>query len=418
MTAQKSSAVFYGWRIVAVSALGLMFGFSAIVSSTFGMFVPAMSEEFAASRAQVSLGYSLAFLAMTVCVPLVGQAIDRFGAKVVILACYTVMATGFASFYLFPVGDLLPYYAAYVLVGIGGSGANPLPYSRVIAFWFDRRRGLALGLAGVGTGVGMFVMPIMASRLLELTTWRGAQAALGLVSVLVVAPFVALVLRERPEDMGLVMDGGPDRQAAGEQAAGLPDVADSGSVFRNPTFWKLAIGVLFVSLGAHGVLTNLISILSERGVSRNVSVLASSVLASGSIVGRVLTGYLVDRFFAPYVGAMFLGLAALSIALGLNSGNLPVLAIVAAGIIGLAWGAEVDLLSFLTSRYFALGHFGKVYGYVVTAHTLGAVVGPFLMAVGFDWLGSYRVALSVAGTGVAAAALLIGSLGTYRYRPH
>jgi MFS family permease len=406
-TAATSS---YGWRIVAVSMVGLTCGHTAIVGSTFSMFLTSASAAMHASRAQVSLAYSLSILATVLCVLVVGRGIDRFGAKPVLVTCYTLMAAGLVSLWVFPIDRLPVYYASYILMGIGGAGANPLPYSRVISLWFDRRRGLALGLAAVGTGLGGFVMPFMAAALAQRLHWRAVEATLGVLCLVVVVPLITLALRERPEDVGLTIDGGAARASGPDVVVGM--APDTSSVLAQATFWKIAVAVVCMSSVAHGTVTNIVAIVAERGVPHSSAVLAASALGAGSLSGRLITGLLIDRYFAPYVGAAMFAIAAASIA-AMGTLSAPAMLVATAGLVGVAWGAEVDLLSFLTSKYFAVGKFGRTYAYFITVHALGGVIGPYLFSSGFDRFGSYAVSTSAAALVSVAAAVTISSLGAY-----
>ena len=150
---QKSGKVFYGWWVVLASGVGLALHFGPIIVATFGVFLKPLSQEFGWSRTQISLAFSLATLGLTVAVPFIGRLVDRFGARRVILPAVLLFGLSVLSL-SFLSAHLWHFYAIYLLMGVVGSGTTPVPYAKVISRWFDRKRGLALGLAVAGIAVG------------------------------------------------------------------------------------------------------------------------------------------------------------------------------------------------------------------------------------------------------------------------
>ena len=163
--------VYRGWWVVLVSGIGLMLHYGPIISGTFGVFLKELSQEFGWSRAQISLGYSLSTLVLSAAQPIIGRLLDRFGARRVIVPCLLMFGLGVLSFsFLLP--KLWHFYTIYVFIGVVGSGTTPVPFSKVISHWFDRRRGIALALIATGSSLGAFVLPPFAQALLDVV--RGA----------------------------------------------------------------------------------------------------------------------------------------------------------------------------------------------------------------------------------------------------
>src|SRR5262249_51342893 len=169
---------FHGWWIVFVAGVGLFMGYGPIVTFTFGVFLKPLTEEFGWSRGQISLAFSFSLLVMSFTFPLVGRLVDRFGARKVIVPSVLFFGIGLMSLSLLS-ANLWHLYAVYVLLGLVGGGTAPIPYSNVIAHWFDKKRGLALGLAMVGLGLGTFVMPSLAQMLMTSQGWRQAYIFIG-----------------------------------------------------------------------------------------------------------------------------------------------------------------------------------------------------------------------------------------------
>src|SRR5205823_8653870 len=137
--------IFYGWWIVLVVGFGLSLGYVPIIGFTFSVFFKSLSQEFNWSRAEISLAFSLSLLVLSFSLPLAGRLVDRFGARKVILSSAFFFGLALISFY-FLSASLWHLYAIYLALGLLGSGVSPVPYYNVVTHWFDKRRGLALGL--------------------------------------------------------------------------------------------------------------------------------------------------------------------------------------------------------------------------------------------------------------------------------
>jgi len=302
------------------------------------------------------------------------------------------------------------FYLIYALMGLVGGGTAPVPYSTVISRWFDRRRGLALGLMMVGTGLGMFFMPSFAHALIERWGWRQAYLVLGTMVILITIPVVGALLRDSPQAMGLSPDGRPPQPQRREEQK--DDGLELAHALRVPTFWLLVVAFFLVSATVHGCLTHLAPMLMDRGVSPQEAAQATSLLGGAVLIGRVVTGYLLDRLYAPRVAMGFFAGTTIGVFL-LWSGATHELAFASAFLVGLGMGAEVDIIAYLVSRYFGLRAFGSIYGYAFAAYILGGLAGPLAMGVGVDRTGAYQWPL---GSFLIAMALAIGlmwRLGPY-----
>src|SRR5882672_1580428 len=409
----KRGKLFYGWWVVMTAGLGLGLGYAPIIVYSFGIFLKPLLQEFHSSRGNISLAFTLANLAQAMISPLVGRWADRFGARRVIL----LGSAFFASMLFLSLAlstSLWQLYLFYVLLGIAGIGASPLPYGKVIANWFDRRRGLALGLTMFGLGAGAIIMPALAQGLIATFGWRGAYAAMGLPVLAVCVPVVSLLLKETPGTIGCLPDGAI---AAQPPITKRPNV--DGMVWQDArhgyTFWTMVSAFFLVGVSVHGCVVHLVPMLTDRGVSPHRAALTSSLLGGALLIGRVVTGYLLDRIFAPRVAMIFFSGAAAGIAL-LLSGAASCAPFLAALLIGLGMGAEADIIAYLTSRYFGLRAFGEIYGYAFAAYVLAGALGPWLMGLGFDHTGSYSPVLVGFLVATLGATLVMLKLGPYRYR--
>ncbi len=412
MTApQPEKKLFHGWWILVVAAIGLFMGFGPIVSFTFGVFLKPLIAEFGWSRGQVSLAFSLSLLVMSFAFPFVGRLVDRYGARRVIVPSVVFFGLALMSLSLLS-ANLWHLYAVYIVLGLVGAGTAPVPYSNVISHWFDKKRGLALGLAMAGLGLGTFIMPSLAQMLLTDFGWRQSYVIVGVMVMVVAIPVVALFLIETPQMRGLSPDGEQSLvplSPKGQPLSGL----SAHEARQTSTFWVLVSAFFLMSASVHGCLIHLVPLLTDRGVSPQLAAMATSLFGGALLMGRVGAGYLLDRFFASAVAVTFFCGATLGLIL-LWSGASGATAFFAAFCVGLGMGAEGDIIAYLIGRYFGLRSFSEIYGYAFGAFTLGGVVGPLLMGKAFDSTGSYSSGLAVFVVASVIAAGLMTRLGPYR----
>ena len=205
-TKEANNSFLYGWWIVFVAAIGLFMGYGPIVTFTFSVFLRLLNQEFGWSRGEISQAFSLSLLVMSLAFPVIGRLVDRFGARKVIIPSILLFGLALMSLSWLS-GNLWHLYAVYILLGLVGGGTAPVPYSNVLSHWFDKRRGLALGIAMVGLGLGAFVMPSLAQMLIVSQGWRQAYILIGAMVMVVTIPMVGLFLKETPEMVGLRPDG-------------------------------------------------------------------------------------------------------------------------------------------------------------------------------------------------------------------
>lgn len=411
-TMQADTKLFHGWWIVIVASIGLFMGYGPIVSFTFGVFLKPLIIEFGWSRGQVSLAFSLSLLVMSFAFPFVGRLVDRYGARKVIVPSVFFFGLGLMSLSLLS-ANLWHLYAVYIVLGLVGGGTAPVPYSNVISHWFDKKRGIALGLAMVGLGVGTFVMPSLAQLLLTEFGWRQSYIIVGVMVMVVAIPVVALFLTETPQMRGVSPDGEQAPISLSPKGQPLSLGLSAREARQTHTFWVLVSAFFLMSASVHGCLIHLVPLLTDRGVSPQWAAMATSLFGGALLLGRVGAGYLLDRFFASAVAVTFFCGATLGLVL-LWSGASGAMAFAAAFFVGLGMGAEGDIIAYLISRYFGLRAFSEIYGYAFGAFTLGGVVGPLLMGKAFDSTGSYSIGLGIFVVASIIAAGLMTRLGPYR----
>jgi MFS family permease len=404
---------FYGWWVVLAAGIGLLLGFAPIFVFSFGVFAKFLAKDFRANRTQISLAFTLANLMIAVSSPLTGRLVDRFGGRRVIVPSLAIFGLLLICF-KFISTSLWQLYVLFLSLGFIGS-ATAIPYGKVVSNWFDKKRGLALALTMIWIGVGAMIMPPITHHIMSLLGWRSTYALLGAIVLVVAVPTVAMFLKDSPEEMGLLPDGevrATGRREAPSEVQGIPArVARTSS-----TFWIMASAFSLVGAGAHACVIHLVSMLTDRGITAQKAALASSALGIAFILGRVISGYFLDRIFAPRVAISFFIAVACGLAL-LSVGGAGAAAYVGASLIGFGLGSESDLMAYFTGRYFGLRFFGEISGYLFATFTLAGALGPLVMAVGFDRIGSYRAPLLFFLFCTIVATVSMMRIGPYRYGP-
>ncbi len=391
------------WWVVVGAVTGLIVCNGPVLAFTFGVFLKPIMADMHWDRGTASFALAFGELFGAVTVPVLGLMMDRWTIRRIALPGIVVFAACLGLMGLTP--HSLPVFILFFsLVSIAGAIQTPLGYTKAIAAWFDRRRGLALGIAMAGVGLGGMIVPQVAQAAIAHFGWRGAYASLGVMVLLIGLPAVGLWVREpRPGE------GERDRPTP----AGLAPGFTAREALGTGRFWLLAGAFFLVAMALLGSSAHVVPLLTDRGLTPAQATATFGLFGLATLTGRVVTGFLVDRIFAPYVVALFwfAPLAGFAALLG-GTGLLP-----AAGVflIGLGLGSEVDMLAFLNSRYFGQRAFGQLYGYFFMSFALGGALGRFLAGYLFDLAGSYGPALIGAGVALAAAVALLFRLGAYVY---
>lgn len=390
-----------GWRVVTAAFFGVMVSFGSLLVFTFGVFVKPLAAEFGWSRELISAAFGFAAMTVALCSPGLGFLLDRYGPRRIILPCMVVFGASVASLGLLR-PSLPQLYGTFVVLGAVGNGTTQMGYSRAVSTWFDKRRGLALALVMAGVGVGAMVLPPLAQTLISTRGWRTAYFVLGGLVFLFGVPLTAAFVRER-------------RHEPSHDTPVRPGMTTAQGV-RTRAFWIIVATLFLGSIAVNGAITHLSPLLTDRGVPVTKAALAASVLGGASFVGRLMTGYLLDRFFGPRVSAVLLaGVAAGILLLATSATAVPVLA--ASALIGLGLGGEADITPYLLTRYFGLRAFSSLYGFTWTAYAIAGAIGPVLMGKAFDATGSYAALLTILSSLVAVAAILMLALPAYSAQP-
>jgi MFS family permease len=390
------------WWIVFGATLSMFVAQGPVILYTLGLFIKPLNQEFGWDRASISAAGGIAAIFSAITVPFVGSLIDRWGVRTVLLPIVVLCASSVALIALTP-KSVVVFMLLFAITGVLGSGQGPLGYAKCVSAWFDDRRGLALGITMSGIGLGAALIPQYAQFLIGNFGWRAAYAGLGLLTLILAFPAVFLFIREpaRAKSPAAQSSASEDRP---------PDL-EVREVLGGRRFWLIACALLLVSTVTQGLVVHTVPLLTDNGYSPEVAAALMMAVGVSTMAGRLLSGYLVDRIFAPFVAAFFFLLPCLGIYL-LDSAISPVAGIIS---LGLASGTEIDMIGFLTSRYFGMKRFGQLYGYLFASFVVGSAVGPTMMGLAFERLHSYEPALWTFSVFMLVASGAILSLGSYRF---
>jgi MFS family permease len=373
-----------GWpRSLVGAVIGCATGVSALLMYTNGLFVAGLASDYGLTRVQFGFGVLLLTMALAIANPVVGWLVDRLGAKWLSVAGLLLLSLGFASMGSF-ITSIKSYFLLQVLVAFAGAASGPIAYSKIINETFVRRRGIALGLTMTGIGLTAAALPPVLAGVIAEEGWRSGYYYLAFVPLLG-AVLTALLL--------------PGRHAVGTQRNAPAMLATTGVAFqRSPIFWMLAGTFAMMSVSFMGLVPHFVPLLGDAGIDPRVAGKFAGQIGLAVIASRMLVGFALDRFFAPHIAIVICLVAAAGILtfrfLGVESASLTAIAM------GLALGAELDLMGFLVARYFGLTQFGKVYGWLYFAFIFASGIGPLWVGAVRDSSGNYSLALVASAIGL------------------
>jgi len=401
----QSTRIFYGWWIVLAAFLNLFFAVG-IIFYGFPVFYPALADSLGFSRAQLTQGFLLGFLIAGLPFGLLaGTVIDRVGARWVILA--GVGLIGISLILMGSMTKLWHYELLCITEVLGYVLAGPIGNQVLVARWFQARRGRAMGYVYLGLGLGGVVSPLLTNFLIRNFGWRHALESVGSLVMMVLIPVGIFVTRSVPADKGLSVDGATDEHgspAIAEYGNSSLRPADVQSAVRTANFW-LILGGSTVVIGAIGaVIQHFILFLKDEGYSSSMASRFFTALLVASLGGRVLVGYLADRFRKKDVMALFYGILSVSVLL-LNFAHYPAVIWAFVAVFGFSMGADYMLIPLVAAECFGTASLGKLLALIIMGYSLGQWGTPWIAGRIFDARNSYELAWNI----IAVAGLLGGA---------
>lgn len=391
-----------GWKVLVAGLLGVMCGASPLPFNTIGFVLGPLHEEFGWSFAIISGGVTAFGITAGLLAPVIGAAADRFGVRTIALASTLAFALVFAAIGLIP-GSLYAWFGMWFLIGLVGMGSTPVTWSRAINMWFYRSRGLALGILLVGTSLAALIVPKVAVWAIGTYGWRGLYPVIALFPLLISLPIGLAWFRE-PRTSEIP----PEITAGG----GLVGVTFAEAA-KDRRFWTIWISIALVALAYGGAHIHMPEIIKQHGLTAADGAGVMGMIGIALLAGRLITGWLLDRIWAPFVCLPILTIPALACYWLMGNSTSEAMVWASAFLLGFAAGAESDLIAYLASRYFGMAHYGKIYGVLYMPFGIFSAISPVAYGRIRDVSGSYDQMLMAAIFLFVSGALLLLTLGRY-----
>ena len=395
----------YGWKSLLAATIGTMCGIFTLTNYTQGFFVGPVISEFGWSAPQFFLSYTVLMCSGLLTGPLIGYIAQRVGLRTVGIVGLIGHSLAYVVLSL-NTGSLMLWYLSWALVAILGAGSLPIIWTGVLNNWFTKHRGKAIGITMAGTGLGAFLLPPIVEFLITHHGWRTAYRGIGLGALFISLPIVFALFKEKPD-----FSAATDREAMANKAEtwGLT----TRDAMRTKQFWILGAVLFLTVIVVAGLLSNFERIMTEQGFERSSIAQIAAVMGLTVIIGRLMVGALVDRFWAPGVAACFFLVATLGLLILVGTQVTMATALLVAVMIGLAAGAELDLLAYLTGKYFGPAHYPAIFGLIIAFFTVGAGIAPPLFGMAAQMFQGYGTMLSISIGLLLVSILLFLSLGRY-----
>ena len=392
-----------GWKPLFAATIGTMCGIFTLTMYTQGFFVGPVTSEFGWSASQFFLSYTVLLSLGLVTGPIVGSLAEKHGLRTIGVLGLVGHSFGYVLL-SFNNGSLALWYGSFAVVAILGAGSLPIVWTSVLNGWFQKNRGKAIGITMAGTGLGAFILPPIVEFLISNYGWRTGYRSLGIGALIVSLPIVLTLFREKQGQ-----ESGSAAAHGGSDFWGMT----RGEAMRTGRFWILSAVLFLTVVVIAGTMSNFERIMTSKGLDRTTIATIAALLGLTIVIGRLTAGFLVDKFWAPGVAACFFVMPTIGL-LVLSGDNITVtVAIVIAILIGLAAGAELDLLAYLTSKYFGPAHYPAIFGAIIAFFTVGGGIAPPIYGAAAQALGGYSVVLVASAAALAVSIVLFLMLGSY-----
>jgi MFS family permease len=388
------------WTLPLAGALGN--SLTVLLVYSLGIFMEPLTNEFGWNRAEISAGITVANFTSLGFGLVSGMLVDRFGPRRVgiigvALTCSATALLGTAT------GTLTNWYLLWALVALGGAGVGPFIWTSAVASRFDASRGLAIAIVVSGAGLSATILPSLTAWLLQHYGWRGGFFGIGAIWAVVVIPVLLLFFRGAYD--GRVR---PTKAQVKTRTDAMPGLTLAEGM-RSAPFWRLGLAGGFFAFVAIGLIVHFVPILKGSGLDLATAAGVAGTIGLASLVGRFGTGFLLDRFNPRLVAAVAFALPTVAVALLLSGGS-PLVLTIAAFVVGLSLGAELDVTFYLATRYFGLKSYGVLMSAMMGMLAIGMALGPVSAGAIFDRTGSYANFLWLSIPLVLIASLMVGTL--------
>ena len=393
---------FYGWNVVGATFVMALMSFG-LGFYGLSVYVASLQRLHGWSASTVSVPVTMYYVAGALLTAVMGDVYERFGPRLVVTAGSAAMAAGVAA--LGVVSQPWHLYPAFLVMSVGWGAMSGAAINIVLAAWFQRRRGLAVSLAFNGATFGGVLVAPGLILLIGVMGFASALSCAALTLLLVLVPVAAVVMRGRPEELGLGPDGDPGNARPAPPAAS-PGRGWRGEAVRTWRFWSVSAPFALGLAAQVGVLTHLVALvvptLGEGGAARAVS-----VTTAAAVIGRLATGLVVDRLNRRLVSCATLVVQIVGVALLASATPTPALVYAGCALFGLGVGNLTSLPGLILSVEWPRERFSALVALVVGINQFTFAFGPTLVGVVRDWSGGYGAALGACATLQAMAAALV-----------
>ena len=415
MNDARRSGIFYGWFIVAASFFVIMMTMGA--RNGIGVFVLPMSEEFSWSRSSISFAAALGILLNGVSQPILGHLYDRVGGRKLILIGATVIGiTAFLLAFTFHIAYFIFVFG--VVMAVAMSAGSITTGAVIVSKWFQRKRATAIGITAAGASVGGLILVPFTTYLIQLLDWRYSWAILGTMIIVLVLPVAFFVLRNSPQDMGLLPDGDEAPSGSGPRRPVRPpgplEVDQWRHAFRSWPMWQLCATYFVCGFTTLIMAFHFVPNAVESGFSPATAATAFGVLSAMNTIGVLIVGPIADKMGNKSLLGMvyfFRGVGYVLLLTLPGQWGLWVFAVVG----GSSWIATVPLTTGLTADIYGLKKVGTLSGMVFLSHQIGGSIGIQFGGIMRDLTGSYTVPFAVAAGLLFFAAFMAMLIQERRY---
>ncbi|WP_167854983.1 MFS transporter [Mangrovimicrobium sediminis] len=390
------------WSVVLVGMLGMALGTVHIYST--GVFLAPLEAEFDWSRSQIMFGFTLLTFVGASLAPFVGALIDRCGPRRLALAGI-LMYCGFLAALSLATANLYSWWGLWMLLALGGLFTKPTMWTAAVSSLFTQGRGLALAVTLCGTGLGSALVPVLSNQLIEHVGWRSSYVALAVICLVLLFPLAYLRFTSAADDA---------RRASSTAAGRVPQPGlGAKQAILSRRFAQLALAAFCITLAIIGLVMNLVPIMSDNGLGRDTAAAIAGAVGVTSIIGRLATGYLLDRLDGNLIGGLVVLAPIVTCLCFIYAPQSVPVALFAVVVLGLALGAELDVVAYLATRHFGLRSFGVVFGCIVSLWSVATGLGPLIASYVYDVSGSYQPALWLFMPLFVVASGLLFTMGRY-----
>ena len=386
----RSHKVFFGWWIVGASVLISLYT-AGVVLYGFTLIFEPIANEFGWSYTQISLAASLRGMETGLLAPILGILADRWGPRRLVFGGVVIASLGLML--LGRTASLSMFYGAFVLVAIGMSTCSSTVLMTAVVCWFQRKVGIATGIAACGFGLGGLLIPIIVT-LIAAYEWRMSVLILALGMLTIGLP-LSLVFRHKPEQYNYLPDGElpgslvPDNGLAQKEAVRV--YIGVKSALKSSTFWHIAVACMCHLTMVSAVITHVMPYLSSIGIARVTSSLVATATPLTSVGGRLGFGWLGDRFDKRRVMAAAFAITSLGLLCFEYASTGDTWLLVCFIILfGIGYGSMNPLRASMVREFFGRSNFGAIHGFIIGIAMLGSIAGPPLAGWVYDNFGSYQ----------------------------